>query len=233
MIGHRLSHAYGKANGRRVVLRQVSLTLHPGEITLIVGPSGSGKTTLMSVLSGLLRPESGRVLALGKDLWALPESEREAFRRQHCGFIFQGYHLLAGLTAWQQLEMVLCWGGGALVGEARPQVAAMLEQFGLAHRAHAFPSELSGGEKQRVALGRALIKRPTLCFADEPTSALDWERGQEVIELLSASAREHGTTVLLVSHDLRLIRFADRVFRLEEGALTELLAPDLQRIALP
>jgi putative ABC transport system ATP-binding protein len=186
-----------------------------------MGPSGSGKTTLLAVLSGLLPPDGGQVLALGQDLWRLPEARREEFLLRHCGFVFQGSNLFPALTAWQQLEMVLCWGLGLTADEARPRVADMLDLLGLAEKAGLRPQELSGGEKQRVAVGRALIKEPDLCFADEPTSALDWERGEQVIELLRTAAHDRGTTVLVVAHDPRIVPLADRVLELQDGRLAE------------
>ena len=143
-------------------------------MALLMGPSGSGKSTLLAVLSGLLHPDTGQVTALGQDLWAMTDKERERFRLEHCGFIFQGYNLFAALTARQQLEMVLRWGESASARDARRRADDMLELLGLAKKGNLRPAELSGGEKQRVAIGRALIKNPKFCFADEPTSALDW-----------------------------------------------------------
>src|SRR5437588_1138262 len=186
-----------------------------------MGPSGSGKSTLLAVLSGLLRPDGGRVISLGTDLWGLPVREQEAFRLRHCGFIFQGYNLFGALSARQQLEMVLRWGEGASARDARRRCDEMLTLLGLAKKAHLRPAELSGGEKQRVAIGRALIKDPNFCFADEPTSALDWAHGEQVIELLRNAAHERGATVLVVAHDSRIIPYADRVYNLEDGRLLE------------
>src|SRR5437588_7301817 len=134
-----------------------------------MGPSGSGKSTLLAVLSGLLRPDGGRVISLGTDLWGLPVREQEAFRLRHCGFIFQGYNLFPALTARQQLEMVLRWGSGTTPTEARDRADATLAMLGMSKKADLRPIQLSGGEKQRVAIGRALIKEPEFLFADEPT----------------------------------------------------------------
>src|SRR6185437_6262329 len=173
------------------------------------------------ILSGLLRPESGRVLALGQDMWALSDQDRERFRLRHCGFIFQGYNLFNALTARQQLEMVVRWGEGAPAGEARRRADEMLSLLGLAKKAHLRPTELSGGEKQRVAIGRALIKDPNFCFADEPTSALDWKVGQQVIELLRSAAHDRGATVLVVAHDSRIIEHVDRVVYMADGLLRQ------------
>jgi putative ABC transport system ATP-binding protein len=186
-----------------------------------MGPSGSGKSTLLAVLSGLLHPDSGQVLALGHDLWKMSETERERFRLKHCGFIFQGYNLFAALSARQQLEVVLRWGMGVGGRDARRRTEEMLTLLGLAKKEHLRPSEMSGGEKQRVAIGRALIKDPEFCFADEPTSALDWAHGEQVIELLRNAAHERGSTVLIVAHDARIIPYVDRVYNLDDGCLRE------------
>jgi putative ABC transport system ATP-binding protein len=219
--GLHLSRSFGQGETKNTVLHDVSIELFSGQITLLMGPSGSGKTTLLAILSGLLHPDSGRVLALGQDLWALSDEERERFRLKHCGFIFQGYNLFASLTARQQLEMVVRWGEGASGREARRRADEMLSLLGLAKKAHLRPLELSGGEKQRVAIGRALIKDPNFCFADEPTSALDWHAGQHVIELLRSAAHDRGATVLVVAHDARIIEHVDRVVYMEDGRLRQ------------
>jgi putative ABC transport system ATP-binding protein len=214
-----ITRSFGEGKTKTVVLHDISMELFSGQITLLMGPSGSGKSTLLAILSGLLHPDSGRVITLGQDLWALSEEERERFRLRHCGFIFQGYNLFAALTARQQLEMVVRWGEGAPAHEARRRAVRMLEQLGLGNKAHLRPAELSGGEKQRVAIGRALIKDPNFCFADEPTSALDWGTGKEVIELLRSATRERGATVLIVAHDSRIIEYVDQVIYMEDGVL--------------
>jgi putative ABC transport system ATP-binding protein len=190
-----------------------------------MGPSGSGKSTLLAILSGLLAPDGGRVEILGEDLWRMSDGQREAFRRRHFGFIFQGYNLFPALTALQQLEIVLRWGENLTNREARRRSADMLGLLGLAKKANLRPAQLSGGEKQRVAIGRALVKEPALCFADEPTSALDWSHGEQVVELLVAAAHEQGATVLMVSHDPRTVPYADQVFHLEDGCLLESTSP--------
>jgi putative ABC transport system ATP-binding protein len=217
--GVHLSRSFGEGETKTTVLYDVSIELFSGQITLLMGPSGSGKSTLLAILSGLLHPDSGTVMALGHDLWAMSDLERERFRLRHCGFIFQGYNLFNALTARQQLEMVLRWGEGASAGEARRRAEEMLDLLGLAKKAHLRPTELSGGEKQRVAIGRALIKEPNFCFADEPTSALDWKAGQQVIELLRSAAHDRGATVLVVAHDARIIEHVDRVVHMEDGRL--------------
>src|SRR6266852_3893368 len=219
--GRDLTRTFGSGAVATTALHAVSLDLYGGEFALLIGPSGSGKSTLLAALSGLLRPDSGHVWALGQDLWRLSDREREAFRLRHCGFIFQGYNLFPALTARQQLEMVLRWGEGASAREARHRTEEMLGLLGLSKKAHLRPAQLSGGEKQRVAIGRALIKRPALCFADEPTAALDWMHGEQVMELLSAAARDQEATILVVAHDPRLVPFVDQVFHLDDGHLAE------------
>src|SRR4051794_5085480 len=153
--GRDLTRVFGEGEMRTVALDGVSVDVPAAQVTLLMGPSGSGKSTLLAVMSGLLQPTSGRVLALGQDLWSMSDSQRERFRLQHCGFIFQGYNLFSSLSARQQLEMVLRWGEGASSREARRRSDEMLALLGLARRAHLRPTELSGGEKQRVAIGRA------------------------------------------------------------------------------
>jgi putative ABC transport system ATP-binding protein len=215
-----LTKTYGEGDLLTTALCNVSLELNRGELVLLMGPSGSGKSTLLAVLSGLMKPTSGRVIALGQDLWQLSETEREKFRRRNCGFIFQGYNLFPMLTARRQVELVLRWGEGVSARPACQRASELLELLGLGRKGHLYPEQLSGGEKQRVAVGRALVKQPAFCFADEPTSALDWAHGQHVVELLRSAAHERGTTVLVVSHDVRLVPFADRVLHLEDGRLT-------------
>lgn len=213
-----LLRTFGTGQTKTYALQGVSLGLDAGQLNVLMGPSGSGKSTLLAVMSALLRPDSGRVTALGHDLWRMDEMQLEKFRLRHCSYIFQGYNLFPALTARQQLEVVLRWGEGCTGFEARKRSEKILGSLGLSHRMNLRPNQLSGGEKQRVAIGRALVKNPSFIFADEPTSALDWENGQQVIELLTGTAKR-GTTVLVVTHDPRLLKFAHRVFELEDGRL--------------
>ncbi len=214
-----LRRSFGSGEGKTYALQNVSLELRQGNLNLLMGPSGSGKSTLLAVLSALLRPDSGHVRAHGQDLWRMSESELERFRLRHCSYVFQGYNLFPALTARQQLEVVLRWGEGVGSSEARKRADRVLGQLGLSNKTHLRPAQLSGGEKQRVAIARALVKNPSFVFADEPTSALDWENGQQVIELLHEVARDRGATVLVVTHDPRLVPYADRVFEMADGQL--------------
>jgi putative ABC transport system ATP-binding protein len=216
-----ITRTFGTGETRITAVNNVSLVLYPRRVVLLMGPSGSGKSTLLAILSGLLHPDSGQVNALGTDIWKLSDRKREAFRLKNYGFIFQGYNLFPALTAREQLEIVLRWGENVPARESRARADDMLDLLGLSKRKHLRPAQLSGGEKQRVAIGRALVKQPTICFADEPTSALDWHHGEQVIELLCAAAHEHGATILIVAHDSRIIPYADLVYHLDDGCLQE------------
>ncbi len=201
------------------VLKGVDFDARHGDLTMVMGPSGSGKSTLIAALSGLLKPEQGRVDTLDIDnLWKLSPGKIDRFRLDHCGFIFQGFNLFPALTAAQQVEVVLKYQGLS-PAQARKRAALALEEVGLGHRLNQRPSALSGGEKQRVAIARALAKDPQILFADEPTSALDGENGQVVIRLLRRAATEHGAAVICVTHDPRLEEWADRVIKIEDGII--------------
>ncbi len=216
--GRQLSKSFLSGKVRVDVLRELSIQIHHGELTLISGPSGCGKSTLLSLLSGLQTPDSGQVLALGDELGQMDKRALERFRLRHTGFVFQGFNLFAALTAREQVQLPLGYLGLSLRQSAERAMQALAE-VGMTHRANAFPEQLSGGEKQRVAIARALAKEPRLLFADEPTSALDADNGQKVIDLLHGIARVHGTTVLCVSHDPRLVHHADRVLTMEDGQI--------------
>lgn len=214
------SQAIAKAfsNGKitQQVIKDSSVAIYPKELTLIVGPSGSGKSTMLSMLSGLLRPDTGIVTALGVDLWNLNANKLDHFRLVNCGFIFQGFNLFNSLTALENVILPLQYLG-VQDKEAQHRAGKALEEVGLLERGYLRPMELSGGEKQRVAIARALVKQPRLIFADEPTSALDKVNGEIVVDLLKRIATEHGATVLGVTHDPRLLSHAARVIYLEDG----------------
>ena len=203
------------------VLKGVDFDARHGEMTMVMGPSGSGKSTLVAALSGLLKPEEGRVDALDvDDLWDHSAGRIDKFRLDNCGFIFQGFNLFPALTATQQVMTVLKYQGVAK-DEARRRAVAALEEVGLGARLNQKPDSLSGGEKQRIAIARALAKNPALLFADEPTSALDGENGQVVIRLLRRAATQHGAAVICVTHDPRLEAWADRVIHIEDGRILD------------
>ncbi|MDE2155435.1 MAG: ABC transporter ATP-binding protein [Xanthomonadaceae bacterium] len=213
-----ISKAFLSGKLHTQVLENFSLRIEAGELTLISGPSGCGKSTLLAILSGLQKVDSGRVLALGSELGQLDLSALEHFRLQHTGFVFQGFNLFPALSAFEQVELPLNHMGLSR-DEARARARRSLEEVGMAPRMKLRPSELSGGEKQRVAIARALAKEPELLFADEPTSALDSVNGQMIIDILHRIAHMHGTTVLCVSHDPRVVVHADRVLAMEDGRI--------------
>ncbi len=216
LISQGISKSFTAGKITQQVIRDSALEIYPSELTLVVGPSGSGKSTMLSIMSGLLRPDTGNVSALGVNLWDLSDDALDKFRLQHCGFVFQGCNLFGSLTACENVILPLQYLG---VRGAAAELRALkaLEEVGLGASSHLRPAELSGGEKQRVAIARALVKNPQLIFADEPTSALDSMNGQIVIDLLKQIAGEHGATVLGVTHDPRLLSHADRVIELEDG----------------
>jgi putative ABC transport system ATP-binding protein len=230
IVAENVEKAFGDGQLRKTILHRVDLALQAGQITLLMGPSGSGKSTLLAILSGLLAPDGGVVRVLGHDLWNLTDSQRERFRLEHCGFIFQGFNLFSALTALQQVELVLEYVG--IKGEhCVSRAMAVLELVGLRDRLHLRPQELSGGEKQRVAIARALAKEPRLIFADEPTAALDKANGEVIVSLLRRAAHEQGACVFCVTHDPKLIAYSDRILRIEDGRLVDDGYPRTNRTA--
>ncbi len=198
------------------MLADVSLHVGAGEFVAIVGPSGSGKTTLLGLLAGLDTPSAGRVVIDGTDVGALSEDARARFRRTAVGFVFQSFQLIPSLTAQENVQVPLELRGDA---DAPARARLLLERVGLGDRGGHFPAQLSGGEQQRVALARAFAPTPRVLFADEPTGNLDAETGATVIGLLEALNREHGTTLVLVTHDLDLAARAGRTVRIGGGRI--------------
>lgn len=202
------------------VLQEIDWEIHCGDIQLLMGPSGSGKTTLLSILAGLLTPTAGEVYLLGQEITTMSRDKLARFRLQNIGFIFQGFNLFPALTAAENIEVVLNVKG--IRGRtARLQAQVLLEQVGLGKQASQKPGDLSGGQKQRVAIARAIAGNPHLIMADEPTAALDSQSGHNVIELLRYLAKEKNCTVLMVTHDPRIVDVADRVAYLEDGVLRQ------------
>lgn len=214
-----LVRSFGKGTGRTTILKGLDLAVEHGEIALVMGPSGSGKSTLLAAVSGLLKPDEGHVVTLGENIWNYGRSQIDRFRLKNCGFIFQGFNLFPALTARQQIEVLLKFAKFT-PAERRQMAEDALRQVGLDHRMNYRPDKMSGGEKQRVAIARALAKDPKLIFADEPTSALDGENGRIAMELLRSAAKERGATVLCVTHDVRLAKYADRIITIEDGLIT-------------
>lgn len=211
-----LGHEYPSGDGSLAVLKDINFHLDDGDFLAIVGPSGSGKTTLLGLLAGLDRPSHGRVLLDGADLGLLGEDDRARLRREKVGFIFQSFQLIPTLTARENVQVPLELAGADDAGE---RADALLSRVGLGARGHHYPSQLSGGEQQRVAVARAFSTRPKILFADEPTGNLDAANGATVVELMTALNAEFGTTLVLVTHDLELAALARRTIRLADGAV--------------
>ncbi len=205
---------------RLQILKQVYWDIQKGDIEILMGPSGSGKTTLLSILAGLLTPTAGSVYLLGQDITRMSRTELARFRRHNIGFIFQDFNLFPALTAIENVEAALNVKG--IRGKpARKEAQALLEQVGLGDKIKQLPRDLSGGQKQRVAIARALTGHPQVIMADEPTAALDSHSGHLVMELLRQLAKEQGCTVLIVTHDPRILDLADRVVYMEDGVLKQ------------
>jgi putative ABC transport system ATP-binding protein len=205
------------SGGRPVdVLTGVSLEVPAGQFLAIAGPSGSGKSTLLGLIAGLDRPTSGRIVVAGIDVTALGEDELARFRRDTIGYVFQSFHLIPTLTALENVAVPLELAGDA---DAPERARALLEEVGLGARAHHYPAQLSGGEQQRVAVARAIARRPRLLLADEPTGNLDSATGTRLIDLLLELRRDLDSTLVLVTHDPALAAHADRVVTLRDGAV--------------
>ena len=207
-------------------LKGVNMTLNGGELTLLMGPSGSGKTTLLSILGCMLSPTEGTVRVCGHSTDRAGPEELALLRREHVGFIFQSFHLFPTLTAADNVRIALDIRGEAGRG-ARVKAHDALAKVGLSHKISAYPRELSGGEQQRVAIARAIVGNPSIILADEPTAALDGANGRAIMKLLAGIAKDRGHGVLIVTHDPRLLTFADRVVHIEDGRIVreESVAP--------
>ena len=208
----------GEGAAQVQALKGVNLDLMPGELTLLMGPSGSGKTTLLSILGCILSPNSGTLTIARHTATGMSPEQLADLRRQHVGFVFQSYNLVPTLTATENIMLALDLRG-APPSQAPALAAKALQQVGLSHRANATPSKLSGGEKQRVSIARALAGSPSVILADEPTAALDSENGKGVMALLSQVAKDASRAVLVVTHDHRTLSYADRLIRIEDGRI--------------
>ncbi len=200
------------------ILRGLSLVVNRGESVGVVGPSGSGKSTMLAVTAGLERPTSGRVVVAGADLAAMDEDALARFRRDHVGIVFQSFHLMATMTAIENVAVPLELAGRA---DAFSAAEAGLAAVGVAHRRDHYPAQLSGGEQQRVALARAVVAEPDLLLADEPTGNLDGATGEAIIELVIDIRARLGTTLVLITHDAALVERCDRVVRLADGRVID------------
>ncbi|VEP14678.1 Lipoprotein-releasing system ATP-binding protein LolD 2 [Hyella patelloides LEGE 07179] len=215
---HNLDHSFGQGELRKQVLFDINLEINRGEIVLMTGPSGSGKTTLLTLVSGLRSPQSGSCKILGKELCGASSAKLVQARRNN-GYIFQAHNLHHSLTASQNVQMGLEVHGKYSQREMRDRAIAILEEVGLADRVDYYPDSLSGGQKQRIAIARALVAHPAIVLADEPTAALDSKSGRDVVNIMQRLAKEQGSTILLVTHDDRILDIADRIVHMEDGKL--------------
>ena len=210
--------AHGEGAGRVEALKGIDLSLVGGELTLLMGPSGSGKTTLLSILGCMLSPTSGSVRIRGHSTTGLGPEQLAGVRRENVGFVFQSYHLFPTLTAAENVRLTL-----DVRGECSPLARVKADQalatVGLSHKANAFPRELSGGEQQRVAIARAIVGEASVVLADEPTAALDSENGHAVMTVLAEIAKNPARAMFIVTHDPRIMPFADRILRIEDGRI--------------
>lgn len=215
-----LQHGFGEGEARKQALFDIDLDVQAGELTVLMGASGSGKTTLLTLMGCLRRVQEGSVRLLGQELLGA-DDERLMQMRRRLGFIFQAHNLHESLTALQNVRLGLAVHGGEPDRHWQAASAHVLGVLGLADRLHYLPARLSGGQKQRVAIARALVGNPQVVFADEPTAALDRVSALQVVHLLKALARQRGTTVLMVTHDSKVIDLADRILTLEQGRLVD------------
>lgn len=215
---------YGSGESRFQVLKNISLTIEDGDFVVILGASGSGKSTLLNVLSGLERAENGQIFYDDTEITGLTDKELTAFRRKKIGFIFQQYYLLQNMNVGKNVKM----GADLAVNS---DYKAILKEVGLENKLHKFPSELSGGEQQRVSVSRALAKRPEVLFLDEPTGALDEDTGRQVLQYISELQKEYGFTIIMVTHNLNIAEMAKTVIRMSNGKVSEVYTTQTQKTA--
>lgn len=215
-----LNHYFGKGALIKQILFNMNLTINSGEVIILKGPSGSGKTTLLTLMGGLRSPQAGSLKVFGQELVGAKKTKLISLRR-NIGYIFQAHNLLDCLTARQNVQMSIELHQGISEREIKQRSIAMLEAVGLGDRINYYPRNLSGGQKQRVAIARALVSRPKMVLADEPTASLDSKSGHDVVVLMQQLAKEQGCTILIVTHDNRILDVADRIVELEDGRLKE------------
>ncbi|WP_041565449.1 DevA family ABC transporter ATP-binding protein [Nostoc punctiforme] len=214
-----LNHYYGKNALRKQILFDINLKVYSGEIVIMTGPSGSGKTTLLSLIGGLRSVQEGSLKFLGEELSGVSQNKLVQMRR-NIGYIFQSHNLLGFLTAKQNVQMALELNDCISQIEAVAKSEMMLQAVGLEERINYYPDNLSGGQKQRIAIARALVNCPPLVLADEPTAALDKQSGRDIVKIMQSLAKNRGTTILLVTHDNRILDIADRIIEMEDGRVS-------------
>lgn len=215
---HKLDHYFGQGQLKKQVLFDINLEINAGEIVLMTGPSGSGKTTLLTLIGALRSGQSGSLKILGQEM-CNASADKLVNTRRKIGYIFQAHNLHRSLTALQNVQMGLEVHGNLSRAQMRDRSTKMLDLVGLEQRINYYPDDLSGGQKQRVAIARALVSQPQIVLADEPTAALDSKSGREVVNLMQKLAKEQGCTILLVTHDNRILDIADRIVHMEDGKL--------------
>lgn len=215
---------YGSGESRFQVLKGISLQIEDGDLVVILGASGSGKSTFLNIISGLERPDGGSIFYDGTEITALSESALTAFRRENIGFIFQQYYLLPNLSVDKNVRM-----GADLAGNK--DYKEMIGAVGLGEKLHKYPSELSGGEQQRVSVARALAKKPKVLFLDEPTGALDEQTGRQVLDYISRLQKEYGFTAIMVTHNQNIAEMAEVVVRMKSGIICEVSRNSTQKNA--
>lgn len=215
-----VSRHFGSGQSRVDAVKGADFQVQNGEIVALVGPSGSGKSTLLSMIGALLRPSEGSILIGEEDISSYKDAERTRLRLERMGFIFQGSNLVSYLTALEQLQFI-----GRMLGkpsdETDERAERLLDELGMGERKDHYPEEMSGGERQRIAIARSLMNEPELILADEPTASLDSDRGRQVVELLANEVHSRNTAGILVTHDERLLDLADRVLRIIDGEVSE------------
>lgn len=217
---HQLDHYFGSGKLRKQALFDINLEISAGEIVIMTGPSGSGKTTLLTLIGGLRSAQTGSLNVVGHELCQASEAALVKARRNN-GYIFQAHNLHGSLTALENVQMGLEVQGTFTKPDRHRRAAEMLKQVGLEERVNYYPADLSGGQKQRVAIARALVSHPKIVLADEPTAALDKKSGRDVVDIMYKLAKEQGCTILLVTHDNRILDIADRIIYMEDGRLSK------------
>ncbi len=219
-----ITKSYGKGESAFQVLKGISAKIESGDFAVIIGASGSGKSTLLNVISGLERPDGGRVIYDKTDITLLPDKELTEFRRNNIGFIFQQYYLLPNMSVAENVKM------GADLANNK-DYRTVVEAVGLGEKLKKYPSELSGGEQQRVAIARALAKKPKVLFLDEPTGALDEQTGRQVLDYICRLRKEYGFTIVMVTHNLNIAEMANTVIRMNSGRINEIYTNESPKTA--
>lgn len=225
-----VTKSFPAGDGVVEVLHGIDFDVPAGELTMLVGPSGCGKTTLISIIAGILSPTRGTVETCGQEITRLQDSEKVAFRRKAIGFVFQQYNLLPSLTAAENAAIPLVAAGMPMAAAAK-QAGAILARIGMGEHLNKMPNQLSGGQQQRVAIARAFVHEPRLIVCDEPTAALDADSGRTVLEILKEAALAPGRAVIVVTHDSRIYRFADRIVAMEDGRIRFVRSPPLGQLS--